>query len=347
MAKKSLAGGELYLIGEKDPKSGSDTPFVKIGIVRDNENRSTETRLLDHQTGNPRKLHVLQVIHTPVVERVETTLHGLYATQRLSGEWFTFSPKERRDVVARATQFASEAKSAQAAMQKAADLKKVESTDAVRKPSKKARELHSEYLRLNVQDRACADVLKLLIQALSAARDAGVKTDGVMSVQSRRPSERFDEEAFKAEYPTLWAKFSAAQDKWSTRFTWSVSKNDLPELKSVNKSLATFVDSVSQLVGDPKQRRSVDKFHGKYLEALQFVAPVDWALELVADRVRAECGAAAGIDGICTWSRTATREKTLDKGALREHSPDVYGKFVKLTQSKPAIVVNRDLGFRL
>ena len=216
-----------------------------------------------------------------------------------------------------------------------------------RSASKKVRDLFSDYVNLVVQDRTCAEMVKQLTAALSSARDAGVKTDAVMSVQERKPSERFDEEAFKAEYPKLWAKFSVVQEKWSTRFNWTISKKELPELRSINKSLMEFANSVARLVDDPKERRSVDKFHRMYLETLSFGAPVDWELGLIADRVRAECGAAAGIDGVCTWSRTATKEKTLDKGALKEHSPDIYGKFVKLSQSKPAVVVNRDLGFRL
>ena len=63
-----LTGGEIYFLGERDLKSGKDTGFVKIGLVREKDARDTESRLKEHQTGNPRLLHVVKVVKTPVVE---------------------------------------------------------------------------------------------------------------------------------------------------------------------------------------------------------------------------------------------------------------------------------------
>ena len=62
-----LTPGEIYFLGEKDLKTGENSPFVKIGLVRENESRGTADRLKDHQTGNPRLLHIVKIVKTPLV----------------------------------------------------------------------------------------------------------------------------------------------------------------------------------------------------------------------------------------------------------------------------------------
>jgi len=85
-----LTAGEIYFVRERDIKSGEVTPYVKIGIVREGAKgpRTSEERLLEHQTGNPRNLFLHEVINTPAVEEIETRLHRTYAEQAVSGEWF-------------------------------------------------------------------------------------------------------------------------------------------------------------------------------------------------------------------------------------------------------------------
>ena len=39
----SFKSGELYFMGEKDLKTGKDSPFVKIGLVRESESRDSHT----------------------------------------------------------------------------------------------------------------------------------------------------------------------------------------------------------------------------------------------------------------------------------------------------------------
>ena len=64
--------GTIYVIGEKEDESNSHTLFYKCGIVRDGTGRDSHIRLLEHQTGNPRKLVVVETISAPFVEYVGT-----------------------------------------------------------------------------------------------------------------------------------------------------------------------------------------------------------------------------------------------------------------------------------
>ena len=65
-----LIAGEIYFIGEKDLKTGLDTKYFKIGIVREGAKgpRTSEERLLEHQTGNPRRLYLRDIVKTLIIE---------------------------------------------------------------------------------------------------------------------------------------------------------------------------------------------------------------------------------------------------------------------------------------
>lgn len=84
--------GEIYFIRERDLLSHGTTNYVKVGLVREKDDRGSEERLLEHQTGNPRELFIHKVVKTPAVSAIEGLLHGLFAAHRVSGEWFDFQP---------------------------------------------------------------------------------------------------------------------------------------------------------------------------------------------------------------------------------------------------------------
>jgi len=88
------ASGEIYFIGETDYLTKEPTSFYKIGLVREAEGRDSESRLLEHQTGNPRTLSIECTIKTPLVDYIESLLHGLYASNRVEGEWFHLDATE-------------------------------------------------------------------------------------------------------------------------------------------------------------------------------------------------------------------------------------------------------------
>jgi len=86
MSKASMTPGELYINRDRDFKTGEWGPYVKIGIVR--EDRDSENRASEHQTGNPREVVLLHTFLSPMVDRLETLLHNIFSTRRVSGEWF-------------------------------------------------------------------------------------------------------------------------------------------------------------------------------------------------------------------------------------------------------------------
>ena len=98
----NLNPGTLYFINEKDIKTGDRLNYYKIGIVKESSKQDSEKRLLQHQTGNPRKLCIVEKLEMPAVEAVETNLHYLFARNRVMGEWMSFTDVELQKAISKA-----------------------------------------------------------------------------------------------------------------------------------------------------------------------------------------------------------------------------------------------------
>ena len=88
-----LTPGQLYFIRDKDYITGEVGKYVKIGIVK--EDGTTEKRVKEHQTGNPRGIFpVDEVTDVPFVVRLETQIHYENNEKWICGEWFLLDDKE-------------------------------------------------------------------------------------------------------------------------------------------------------------------------------------------------------------------------------------------------------------
>ena len=67
-----LKSGHLYFINEQDVRTGEKSNYYKIGIVYDDKGRDSTDRLLEHQTGNPRQLHIVCLLYTSPSPRDRT-----------------------------------------------------------------------------------------------------------------------------------------------------------------------------------------------------------------------------------------------------------------------------------
>jgi len=104
----NLKLGELYFVREQDPLTREISGYVKIGLVKENGGRTSESRLEEHQTGNPRDLIIHAVVTTAAIIAVETTMHGIYAPKRVNGEWFQLANRELAGAVEAAQGLAEE-----------------------------------------------------------------------------------------------------------------------------------------------------------------------------------------------------------------------------------------------
>jgi T5orf172 domain len=345
MAARSIASGELYFVGEKDPLTNEDTQFVKIGIVRENENRTTDYRIKEHQTGNPRLLHSVSIIETPIVERVETTMHGKFAPWRLSGEWFVFRLSERSAAIKAAEELASQASANQRNMKLAEEFKSVKSLGEMILPSNELLDVHRRLVGIRSQIKACKSMADSVVNALKDASTRGVDVTKLLTFQDKKGAERFDAENFKLKHPNLWTQFVTVEPSFKGSFLVTdpaAARPDpfalFPELSELNRRIEQAL-----LVGNYE----VSELHEMFLEVLTLQSPAEWEEDLLEDQIKSECGNAPGLSGVCKWSREEVSKEVFDKAGLKAAHPDTYTQFVTVGESTRSAVPARDRGFQI
>ena len=108
--------GEIYFIHTIDQASGDSHGYYKIGIVR-NE-RDSEQRIKEHQTGNPHRIVPYRILTTKAPMLIEGMLHAKYSEHQVSTEWFKFEDQMIDEVIAEAERLDEEHGEAVANMSK-------------------------------------------------------------------------------------------------------------------------------------------------------------------------------------------------------------------------------------
>jgi len=347
MTINSLAAGEIYFLGEHDPVTMERTPFVKIGIVRDRDNRSSESRRKEHQTGNPRLLTLDEVIKTALVERVETSLHWQFSPHRISGEWFYFPGEAKQAAIDAAKKLADDSKAAAIHIQNVEEFRKVLSTAEQITPDVTIWEIFTRLKALEAVVDECEEITKRITGIMvdvSKHHDLGA----LFTWQDKNQSDLFDSKSFKKDHPDLWNEFVDVSESLSGTFRlgkWPDGKV-LPDLRPVE------LDSVVAVVKDAESKvidgvEFVTELHTQFLRTLSLQGPIEWEIDVLEAELKARCGTAAEIVGVCKWPRAMKEKETLNKDALAEQHPEIFQQFVKVRGRIQVPIVSRDLGFRI
>ena len=343
----SFESGVLYFMGEKDLKTGKNSPFVKIGLIRESGSRDSTVRLKKLQTGNPRKLHILKVVNTPSVKKVETVLHGKYATSRVSGEWFYFKDTPIEEVIREANLLAKSVKKNIEALQKAELLKKKKSTSKILESKLEINKWYNEYIRANFQIKQCADSIKMIKLSLSDAWRLKLDIGHIIDLQERKALVRFDDAGFKEKYPKIWMEFVVTSPEMKQRFTWVEPKGKVFDLQKINLELHDLLaESVSLAKSSITRESAAEKLHFLYLRILTFRVPLVWTTELAEANVKSACGSAAGIEDVCAWPRSVEEVSKINRDALKAKHLKKYEEYLSQGSGSEATVLAKDRGYR-
>ena len=89
--------GEIYFNREVYFLTAETSQYVKMGIVQ--EERKSEDRKKEHQTGNPREITIeTRIEDTPDALGLESTLHNRFNARRINGEWFLLDSQEIENI---------------------------------------------------------------------------------------------------------------------------------------------------------------------------------------------------------------------------------------------------------
>lgn len=330
--------GEIYFVREHD-RDGNLTQFVKIGLVK--SPRTSEDRLIEHQTGNPRRLVIPEghVVFTEAVSLVEAQLHRRFATDRIGGEWFTFSdPKKLEAAIAASNALAAEVGQATPLLLEA-DALESQASNGIMIP---ASELALEQVRIlayaKEQEKATkalnSDIKGLLTKVAKAGGDLGAAA----TLQSKTFKAKFDEATFLKDYPDVAQQYFVDKAGWSQRFD---IKYKLPKDSALQEDFSAQLDEIRDLLPQGKTKISAIDLEEPLLRLTQLEAMVDWDITLSKAKLKIECGVNEGIDGVCTWKREATSKSSFDSNKLFQADYDLYAQYVLDETTKQYVIPSK------
>lgn len=324
-----LSSGEIYFIGEYDVKTGIRSEYFKIGIVRHGgkDNRSSLDRLLEHQTGNPRRLEIVDRIVTDAVEAIETSIHHMFAPHRVYGEWLKLDEKLFKEVKAQAEQLKSDMASYRVIFEEVEQYQEVVSSEETNPVSDESDYWFNKVSKANLVIRSCEQSIEKYKAIRISDMEAGKDVDAFINVQQKAPRKKFDAKGFKEKYPDVYSRYCSITTKVRGTFRITTNKQKELDLLEVDFSLSQQLNEFEEMLSKSESLESQSELHNKFLGIQSNLAFAEWEKELAVTHLKKMCGLSQGIQGICTWKRLEVVEEKLDEKALREKFPDLAEEF--------------------
>lgn len=330
--------GQIYFIREVD-RENTFTPFVKIGLVRSSGQRDSFDRLSEHQTGNPRLLHLETdwVVDTYAVAGVEAMLHRELAAQRINGEWFAFnSEKELSTAIDRTRALADEVQQFMPVFEEAERLKDVPSNGLERGPTKDERAWHEKLIRAKAELSLCSGLQLRITGVLERAIEVGIPIVGAGTTVSRTYSPRFQEAQFKAAHPDLYGKYLVElPGGLQRRFVLSSLEGIVisEETLSLTQEIDSFLHGLEG-VGSALDVNGVMSLNEPNLRLEKVIALASWNKEVAEAHLKVALGVHEALTGVCKWRRYPTSKTQFDALRFAAEHPDLVQEFT----SDPRVV---------
>ncbi len=339
----ALKSGELYFITELDLLTGKQSGYYKIGLVKDARQGDSLTRLEEHQTGNPRQLLLPEIVTAPAIEALESAVHARFASHRVRGEWFKFSPAQLKLAISSAQELSAQLAEALPTLRQAerADGKQPTSTIGRPKPDDIERHRHAVTAKhLNARVKKLKSAVTDLLRA--ASRD-GVDISG-LAASSKASAPSVSKAKVAEVRPDLAEKFTTTTEKGKRAFSLLGSTGKALDVTLPKDFLATENDLVDLLTKKRRGRKHLEDVHGTFLEVLRFSSEADWAYEFAVAGIMASCGSRSGIDGICKWPWELKPSTSFDGTAFAKAHPALAKTC--MTQPEPRFTVLPMKGYR-
>lgn len=325
----NLTAGELYFIGEYDFKAAQRTDFYKIGIVRKDgkDNRSSQDRLKEHQTGNPRKLEIVYTLEVDAVEAIETNLHYRLALKRVSGEWMKLDPKELELAIHEAEYLKDQMSLHIQVFKETNDLKEQISNGEDIPPTTESDFWYAKHQDAKVMSKSCVEMIEEYKTLLESFEEKGKDISLFAKQKERVGRTTFDLESMKKKYPEIYLNFSSEETVTSQRFVVSSTKQWKRVLAEIDPALETTLIEFNSELERSKEADLSSTLHNLYLKVLSINKFAEWEVELAQAQLKKLCGLYDSISGICTWKRTKVTKERFDKDLFVKKHPDLYEMF--------------------
>lgn len=319
----SFQPGEIYFVRENIENGFG--PYVKIGLVAQKEGRDSLSRLKEHQTGNPRVLSIdkKQIVLTEAVHRVEAQLHKLFAPSRVSGEWFNF-PEEKHvnAAIDEARRLAEDVAKIVPIFEQAEALSKTPSSENKISADQEALDLVNEIARAKTELAKLNDLEAIIAEKFKEAVSKGSDLKGAVKVVNVTYKPEFNLDAFRDENPALYRKYIEIVESWRQKFTPPTKKLAFEELPEEFKTQVLEIEKLINTVTSPENAYLLNE---PQLLITNLKALSEWDYEVAIAKLKLLCGANAGIEGVCTWSRKfADPKEVFNEKKFVEENPEIY-----------------------
>lgn len=339
--------GSLYFLRERDFLSGNISPYVKIGLVRND--KKTASRIAEHQTGNPREIMDFQTIAVPFVEELETRLHYLYGTRWIAGEWFLLHEAELKEVITVAKQYVRRQEKLKQAYVKLDEFEQIPSNGLLKVPDRKDIEIWRALKRNKeqlIQVDAQAKFFDLQLR-LAMGNYRGI--EGVISTQIKTIAASFDKAAFLAAdntHPNLLSAYNELKQgglasQWGIKQISKLQELD-PELAERIKSLPKpKLDAKDMKKKALKRQPQHEEWHEQLILASAQKAQIEWDLIELETELKLRVADCDGITDLCSWTRTIKEDRfEPNLAAFKQAHPDLVMRFQKPESNTVSLLIH-------
>jgi len=322
----SYKSGEIYFVREVDANGYS--PFVKLGLVA--EPRTSQQRLVEHQTGNPRKLELPNghIVQTDLVSRVEAQLHSRFARYRIGGEWFSFeNDEELTTVIQHAKDLARDARDLVPTLLEADRLQATKSNGQLLSSTSELEAIGRKLAEAKAKSKICDTEVERISGILSAAAEMGEAIPSVTKVFKPK----FDQKALEADMPDLADKYLFQEKVWIPRF---LIKLKLAGDFEPEAEFSAELSEIRNLIDGVKSPADFVQLSAPNLWLTKLKALLNWDLEILEAQLKIACGEFEGIEGICSWKREFSDRRAFDLETFMLENPDLYLDYLTDERSK-------------
>ena len=338
-----VKSGFIYFLREQDVLTGDTFDYVKIG--KTDYDRPVSERIDDHQTGNPRMILDHESFQVASIDTVETHLHHAFAEYRILGEWFRMDETTLQEAIQEGKRIDQEVSACSEALTTAAEANNLESSEP-------EREANEEELGLLASAIKSAEGLKHLQTKLSCLKTGlvagmgaakGIEDILTFTEKTRQPS--FNEELFKEEHPEKYDRFLVEKTGLSRSF--SLARNPrspselCPEWVAQTKEYKDKVEKEAPFTAPTSKRNdALEDLHEQYLKVMGETSQATINKDILDAQIKAACGTAKGIEGVCTWNRIQKQTTGFSATALAEEEPELHRKYLVPRDPTHSLSVN-------
>lgn len=345
MTEPKLTTGTLYIDRDQDVLSGEWGQYVKIGIVRNDKKASIRNK--EHQTGNPRRIHVIFSAESPMVEHLETYLHHIFASRRVLGEWFLLDDNAvQTQVIPIAEALIKEQRTSLEAFTQKTANKSIASSGISWEPTDSELALHQKAIdakhALEIL-QARQDIIRSKLIQL-AKGSGGIS--GVLDFQTKISKPSLQKPKLKTDHPELYSKYETLvlgepQGPFSVKGTSSLKTLDKELYDEKKLMVRAAITDISDITRPEVNRDStITELHDAYLESLKGIASADWLYESLKAGLASILHNDDEIKGVVSWKRLAKEESKFDADLFVKDHPDIYAKYLSAEKVTIASIIN-------